>query len=42
MVQLIDLAPVWLQAIIWTNAGQLLIRLLETNFNEILSDILTF
>ena len=30
------------QAIIWTNAGILLIRTLATNFNEILSEINTF
>ena len=30
------------QAIIWTNAGILLIRTLETNLNEILSEIHTF
>ena len=30
------------QAIIWTNAGILLIRHLGTNFNEILIEILTF
>ena len=30
------------QAIIWTNAGILSIRLLGTNFNEILIEILTF
>ena len=29
-------------AIIWTNAGILLIGTLETNFNEILSEIHTF
>ena len=30
------------QAIIWTNAGILLIGPLETNFNEISTEILTF
>ena len=30
------------QAIIWTNAGILLIRPLGTNFNEMLIEILTF
>ena len=30
------------QAIIWTNAGILLIRTLGTNFNEILGEIHTF
>ena len=29
------LSPDWGQAIIWTNAGILLIRLLGTNFSEI-------
>ena len=36
------LSPGRRQAIIWTNAGILLIRPLETNFNEILIDIPTF
>ena len=36
------LAPGWRQAIIWTNAGILLIGPLGTNFNEILSEIHTF
>ena len=36
------LLPVWCQAIIWTNAGILLIGPLQTNFREILIDILTF
>ena len=31
-----DLSPVWCQAIIWTNAGMLLIGPLWTNFSEIL------
>ena len=35
------LSPGRRQAIIWTNAGILLIRLLGTNFNEILVEILT-
>ena len=30
------------QAIFWTNAGILLIGLLETNFSEILAEIITF
>ena len=33
------LLPGWRQAIIWTNAGILLIRALGTNFSEILSEI---
>ena len=33
---------IWRQAIIWTNAGILLIRTLGTNFSEILSKIHTF
>ena len=33
------LSPGWRQAIIWTNAGTLLIRTLGTNFSEILSAI---
>ena len=33
------LSPGWRQAIIWTNAGILLTRTLETNFSEILSKI---
>ena len=36
------LSPGRRQAIIWTNAGILLIRTLGTNFSEILSRILTF
>ena len=36
------LSPDWRQAIIWTNAGLLLIGPLGTNFNEILIEILTF
>ena len=36
------LLPGQRQAIIWTNAGILLIRMLETNFSEILSKIHTF
>ena len=36
------LLPVLCQAIIWTNAGILLIGPLETNFSEILIEILTF
>ena len=36
------LSPGWRQAIIWNNAGILLIRHLGTNFNEILIKILTF
>ena len=36
------LSPDRRQAIIWTNAGLLLIRPLGTNFSEILSEILTF
>ena len=34
-----SLSPRWCQAIIWTNAGVLLIRTLGTNFSEILSDL---
>ena len=37
-----DLLPEWHQAIIWTNAGILLIGILGTNFSEILSKIDTF
>ena len=37
-----DLSPSRCQAIIWTNGGILLIRNLETNFSEILSEIYTF
>ena len=37
-----DLSPGRRQAIIWTNAGILLIRTLETNFSEILIKINTF
>ena len=37
-----SLSPGRRQAIIWTNAGILLIRPLGTNFNEILIEILTF
>ena len=36
------LSPSRRQAIIWTNAGILLIRHLETNFSEILIEIHTF
>ena len=36
------LSPGRRQAIIWTNAGTLLIEPLETNFGEILIDIDTF
>ena len=36
------LLPDWRQAIIWTNAGILLIGPLGTNFNEILLEIYTF
>ena len=36
------LSPVRRQAIIWTNAGMLLIGPLGTNFSEILIEILTF
>ena len=36
------LAPGWCQAIIWTNAGILLIRPLGINFSEILIKIHTF
>ena len=36
------LSPDWRQAIIWTNAGLLLIGPLGTNFSEILIQILTF
>ena len=36
------LSPWWRQAIIWTNAGILLIWPLATNFNEILIGIHTF
>ena len=36
------LSPDWRQAIIWTNAGLLLIGPLGTNFREILIKILTF
>ena len=36
------LSPGWHQAIIWTNAGKLLIRTLETNFSEILIEIYIF
>ena len=35
------LLPGWRQAIIWTNAGMLLIRTLGTNLSEILSGICT-
>ena len=37
-----DLSPERRQAIIWTNAGILLIRPLGTNFSEILMEIQTF
>ena len=33
------LSPGWRQAIIWTNAGILLIAPMGTNFNEILIEI---
>ena len=36
------LSPDWRQAIIWTNAGLLLIGPLGTNFSEVLIEILTF
>ena len=36
------LVPDWRQAIIWTNAGILLIRTLGTNFSEILGKIYAF
>ena len=36
------LSPGWCQAIIWTNAGILLIGPLGTNFSEILIEIQTF
>ena len=36
------LSPGWRRAIIWTNAGKLLIRTLGTDFSEIISDIHTF
>ena len=36
------LSPGWRQAIIWRNAGILLIQTLGTNFSEILSKIRTF
>ena len=36
------LSPGQCQAIIWTNAGILLIRILGTNFTEIWSKIYTF
>ena len=36
------LSPAWCQAIIWTNAGILLIGPLGTNFSEILIEIQTF
>ena len=36
------LSPGWHQAIIWTNAGILLIRTLGTKFSEILSEMHTF
>ena len=37
-----SLSPEWRQAIIWTNAGILLIGALVTNFSENLIEILTF
>ena len=37
-----DLSPGRRQAIIWTNAGILLIGPLGTNFNDILSEVHTF
>ena len=36
------LSPGWRQAIIWTNAGILLIGPLGTNFSEIFTEIITF
>ena len=36
------LSPAWRQAIIWTDAGILLIRPLGTNSNKMLIQILTF
>ena len=36
------LSPGRRQAVIWTNAGLLLIRILGTNFSGILSEVLTF
>ena len=36
------LSPDWRQAIIWANAGILLIGPLGTNFSEILIEILAF
>ena len=36
------MSPGWHQAIIWTNAGILLIRPLGTNFSEILIEIYSF
>ena len=36
------LSPGWRQAIIWTNAGILLIRTLGTNFSEIISEVHAF
>ena len=36
------LSPGRRQAIIWTNAGILLVQTLETNFSEILSEIRAF
>ena len=36
------LSPGWRQAIIWTNAGILLIGTLRTNFSEIVCEIHTF
>ena len=36
------LSPGWRQAIIWTNAGILVIGLLQTNINEILIEIHVF
>ena len=36
------LSPGWHQAIIWTNAGILLVGTLATNFSEILIEIQTF
>ena len=37
-----QLSPCWCQAIIWTNAGMMLIRSIGTNFSEILIEIKTF
>ena len=37
-----DLSPLRCQAIIWTGAGKLIIRTLETDVSEVLSEIHTF